>query len=46
MPDMLVRLYAMPTAYEAVQRLKQDGITIRRPAMRSSVVRRFIRGTL
>jgi len=42
-PDMLVRLYAMPAACEAVQRLKQDGITIRRPQpYECSVVRRFI----
>lgn len=43
MPDMLVRLYAMPEACEAVQRLKQDGITIRRPQpYECSVLRRFI----
>lgn len=43
MPDMLVRLYAMPPAAPSLERMQAEGITVRRAqAYERSIVRRFI----
>ena len=43
MPDMLVKLYALPDDRDEVERLKSEGITIRRVApYEASVLKRFV----
>ena len=43
MPDMLVKLYDLPDDSEDIDRLKDEGITIRRVASyETSALRRFV----
>ncbi len=43
MPDMLVRLYQLPDARQSLERVKEHGVTIRRPqAYEMRIVRDFI----
>ena len=45
MPDMLVKLYELPDDRDEVERLKAEGITIRRVApYEASVLKRFVLG--